>query len=162
MHTIFFSATLKILSSLPFDNQKSCFKSKANISYHDAKRAWKPTGSACAKWVSLPPLISLRSMAVLSSRAQERRSREIRARSARERAAKPPEKEKPPARIRGVFDCRPLHLILTPGVTTCLVSISPANHRLDSNMKLLHIKFFSCSRPNLLAVFLPSPRPPPH
>ena len=35
---------------------------------------------------------SLRSMAVLSSRAQERRSREIRARSARERAAKPREK----------------------------------------------------------------------
>ena len=35
--------------------------------------------------------ISLRSMAVLSSRAQERRSREIRARSARERAAKPRE-----------------------------------------------------------------------
>ena len=34
------------------------------------------------------------------------------------------------------FDCRPLHLILTPGVTTCLVSISPANHRLGSNMKL--------------------------
>ena len=65
-------------------------------------------------------------MAVLSSRAHERRAR----------AAKPREKEKPPARIRGVFDCRPLHLILTPGVTTCLVSISPANHRLDSNMKL--------------------------
>ena len=35
---------------------------------------------------------SLRSMAVLLSRAQERRSREIRARSARERAAKPREK----------------------------------------------------------------------
>ena len=35
---------------------------------------------------------SLRSMAVLSSRAQERRSRQIRARSARERAAKPREK----------------------------------------------------------------------
>ena len=35
---------------------------------------------------------SLRSMAVLSSRAHERRSREIRARSARERAAKPREK----------------------------------------------------------------------
>ena len=65
-------------------------------------------------------------MAVLSSRAHERRAR----------AAKPREKEKPPARIRGVFDCRPLHLILTPGVTTCLVSISPANHRLDSNVKL--------------------------
>ena len=31
-------------------------------------------------------------MAVLSSRAQERRSREVRARSARERAAKPREK----------------------------------------------------------------------
>ena len=37
---------------------------------------------------------SLRSMAVLLSRAQERRSREIRARSARERAAKPREKVK--------------------------------------------------------------------
>ena len=36
--------------------------------------------------------VSLRSMAVLSSRAQDRRSREIRARSARERAAKPREK----------------------------------------------------------------------
>ena len=36
--------------------------------------------------------LSLRSMAVLSSRAQERRSREIRAQSARERAAKPREK----------------------------------------------------------------------
>ena len=35
---------------------------------------------------------SLRSMAVLSSWAQERRSSEIRARSARERAAKPREK----------------------------------------------------------------------
>ena len=35
---------------------------------------------------------SLRSMAVLLSRAEERRSREIRARSARERAAKPREK----------------------------------------------------------------------
>ena len=35
---------------------------------------------------------SLRSMAVLSSRAQERRSREIRARSVRQRAAKPREK----------------------------------------------------------------------
>ena len=75
-------------------------------------------------------------MAVLSSRAHERRSREIRARSARERAAKPREKEKPPARIRGVFDCHPHHLILKPRVTTCLVSISTANHRLDSNMKL--------------------------
>ena len=39
----------------------------------------------------LSPL-SLRSMAVLSSRAQERPSREIRAQSARERAAKPREK----------------------------------------------------------------------
>ena len=36
--------------------------------------------------------VSLRSMAVLSSWAQERRSSEIRARSARERAAKPREK----------------------------------------------------------------------
>ena len=36
--------------------------------------------------------VSLRSMAVLLSRAQERRSREIRARSTRERAAKPREK----------------------------------------------------------------------
>ena len=36
--------------------------------------------------------LSLRGMAVLSSRAQERRSREICARSARERAAKPREK----------------------------------------------------------------------
>ena len=35
---------------------------------------------------------SLRSMAVLLSRVQERRSREIHARSARERAAKPGEK----------------------------------------------------------------------
>ena len=39
--------------------------------------------------VELQSTLSLRSMAVLSSRAQERRSREIRARSARERAAKP-------------------------------------------------------------------------
>ena len=38
------------------------------------------------------PITSLRSMAVLSSRAHVRRSREIRARSARERAAKPREK----------------------------------------------------------------------
>ena len=38
------------------------------------------------------PYLSLRSMAVLSSWAQERRSSEIRARSARERAAKPREK----------------------------------------------------------------------
>ena len=41
---------------------------------------------------TIPYTISLRSMAVLSSRAQERRSREIRARIARERAAKPREK----------------------------------------------------------------------
>ena len=34
------------------------------------------------------------------------------------------------------FDCHPHHLILKPGVTTCLVSISTVNHRLDSNMKL--------------------------
>ena len=38
--------------------------------------------------------------------------------------------------MRGVFDCHPHHLILKPGVTTCLVSISTANHRLDSSMKL--------------------------
>ena len=42
--------------------------------------------------VELQSTLSLRSMAVLSSRAQERRSGEIRARSARERAAKPREK----------------------------------------------------------------------
>ena len=46
-----------------------------------------------ALWVGgLRKVGSLRSMAVLSSRAQEWRSREIRARSARERAAKPREK----------------------------------------------------------------------
>ena len=91
---------------------------------------------------------SLRSMAVLSSRAHERRSREkkknrlpgfvafstavpfnsfwnpvdnlfgfsfpsqseIKSRAGR--AAKPRENEKPPARIRGIFNCRPLQLIL--------------------------------------------------
>ena len=87
--------------------------------------------SGIVAWYSadrIPGILSfsLRSKAVLWSPAHERRAQ----------AAKPREKEKPPARIRGVFDCRPLHLILTPGVTTCLVSISPANHRLDSNMKL--------------------------
>ena len=40
-----------------------------------------------------------------------------------------------PLQSFGVSACRPLHLILTLGVT-CLVSIPPANHRLDSNMKL--------------------------
>ena len=44
------------------------------------------------KLMSVTDIYSLRSMAVLSSWAQERRSREIRARSARERAAKPREK----------------------------------------------------------------------
>ena len=42
-----------------------------------------------AQWRMVSVGASLRSMAVLSSWAQERRSSEIRARSARERAAKP-------------------------------------------------------------------------
>ena len=41
-----------------------------------------------AIWISRRPRCSLRSVAVLSSRAQERPSREIRARSARKRARK--------------------------------------------------------------------------
>lgn len=53
MHTIFVSTTLKILSSLPFDSQKLVSKNKANnINRHDAKRARKRTGSACAKWAA--------------------------------------------------------------------------------------------------------------
>ena len=59
---------------------------------------------------------SLRSMAVLSSRAQERRSREIRARSARERAAKPREKfQVASAPISSRFLCpRPPLLLSAP------------------------------------------------
>ena len=57
---------------------------------------------------------SLRSMAVLSIRAQERRSREIRARSARERAAKPREKVAS-APISSRFVCpRPPLLLSAP------------------------------------------------
>ena len=60
---------------------------------------------------------SLRSMAVLSSRAHERRSREIRTQSARERAAKPREKEKgfsvAPAPISSRFFCPRPPLLLS-------------------------------------------------
>ena len=61
---------------------------------------------------------SLRSMAVLSSRAHERRSREIRARSARERAAKPREKEEvfqllPPQSPRGFSALARLYYLAT-------------------------------------------------
>ena len=45
-------------------------------------------GSHFHEWIDYSGVASLRSMAVLSSRAQERRSREIRVRSARERLAK--------------------------------------------------------------------------
>ena len=58
---------------------------------------------------------SLRSMAVLSSRAHERRSREIRARSARERAAKPREKQVASTPISSRFLCpRPPLLLSAP------------------------------------------------
>ena len=63
---------------------------------------------------------SLRSMAVLSSRAQERRSREIRARSARERAAKPLEKLLPPQSPRGFSALARLYCLARPTKTAML------------------------------------------
>ena len=74
-------------------------------------------GFACLEIYSRPNSprsSSLRSMAVLSSRAHERRSGEIRARSARERAAKPREKtlaygptQKSPPSAQAVFQVAP-------------------------------------------------------
>ena len=74
-------------------------------------------GFACFEIYSRPNSprsSSLRSMAVLSSRAHERRSGEIRARSARERAAKPREKalgygpsQKSPPSVQAVFQVAP-------------------------------------------------------
>ena len=80
---------------------------------------------ACLAW-----WFWLLSMAVLSSRAPAKF-----ARKARENERRSREKNENSCPDSRGLDCRPLHLILTPGVTTCLVSISPANHRLDSNMK---------------------------
>ena len=74
-------------------------------------------GFACFEIYSRPNSprsSSLRSMAVLSSRAHERRSGEIRARSARERAAEPREKtlgygptQKSPPSVQAVFQVAP-------------------------------------------------------
>ena len=60
--------------------------------------------------------VSLRSMAVLLSRAQERRSREIRARSARERA----EKLLPPQSLRGFSTLARLYYLARPTKTAML------------------------------------------
>ena len=59
-------------------------------------------------------------MAVLSSRAHERRSREIRARSARERAAKPREKLLPPQSPRGFSALARLYYLARPTKTAML------------------------------------------
>ena len=80
---------------------------------------------ACLAW-----WFWLLSMAVLSSWAPAKF-----ARKARENERRGREKNENSCPDSRGLDCRPLHLILTSGVTTCLVSISPANHRLDSNMK---------------------------
>ena len=66
--------------------------------------------------VELQSTLSLRSMAVLSSRAQERRSREIRARSARERA----EKMLPPRSLRGFSTVARLYYLVRPTKTAML------------------------------------------
>ena len=66
--------------------------------------------------VELQSTLSLRSMAVLSSRAQERRSREIRARSARERA----EKLLPPQSLRGFSALARLYYLARPTKTAML------------------------------------------
>ena len=66
--------------------------------------------------VELQSTLSLRSMAVLSSRAQERRSREIRARSARERA----EKMLPPQSLRGFSTVARLYYLARPTKTAML------------------------------------------
>ena len=68
----------------------------------------------------LHKMVSLRSMAVLSSRAQERRSREIRARSARERGAKPREKLLPPQSPRGFSALSRLYYLARPTKTAML------------------------------------------
>ena len=65
--------------------------------------------------VELQSTLSLRSMAVLSSRAQERRSREIRARSARERA----EKMLPPQSLRGFSTVARLYYLARPTKPPC-------------------------------------------
>ena len=67
-----------------------------------------------------PIFASLRSMAVLSSRAQERRSHEIRARSARERAAKPREKLLPPQSPRRFSALARLYYLARPTKTAML------------------------------------------
>ena len=66
--------------------------------------------------VELQSTLSLRSMAVLSSRAQERRSREIGARSARERA----EKMLPPQSLRGFSTVARLYYLARPTKTAML------------------------------------------
>ena len=66
--------------------------------------------------VELQSTLSLRSMAVLSSRAQERRSREIRERSARER----PEKLLPPQSLRGFSTLARLYYLARPTKTAML------------------------------------------
>ena len=66
--------------------------------------------------VELQSTLSLRSMAVLSSRVQERRSREIRERSARERA----EKLLPPHSLRGFSTLARLYYLARPTKTAML------------------------------------------
>ena len=70
-------------------NYKTCDQAIFFCIFFPAKKKKKEKNRLIAGYSTSS---SLRSMVVLSIRAQERRSREIRARSARERAAKPREK----------------------------------------------------------------------
>ena len=72
-------------------------------------------------------------MAVLLSRAQERRSREIRARSARERA-KPREKLLPPQSPRGFSALARLYYLALPTKTAMLRRLPTYSHALYFNI----------------------------
>ena len=75
--------------------------------------------------ISNPKNPSLRSMAVLLSRAEERRSREIRA---RERAAKPREKLLPPQSPRGFSALARLYYLARPTKTAMLRRLKKSRH----------------------------------
>ena len=106
-------------------------------------------GFACFEIYSRPNSprsSSLRSMAVLSSRAHERRSGEIHARSARERAAKPREKtlgygptQKSPPSVQAVFQVAPAPIssrFLCPRRPLLLSAPNQNRHATQANVRV--------------------------
>ena len=104
---------------------------------------------------------SLRSMAVLLSRAQERHSREIRARSARERAAKPREKVKTSFRpnLLAVSLPSPAFILARPTKTAMLRRLSGNGNRNMVDPILAAIKGNCFCRTSHFSYAIPHPPP---